>query len=172
MWSVVWKRTGRGFVKEIILLHPDSTKWIEYYHSSSPRRQRCRSQICKTLTASTQTSSGLMVHAATRSFSSKCTQMSPENSNHTVPQFHKYVSKIMVQVPTRTPRIMESRRRRVFIIETRLLIPGILSERRSELDIENLTGNTYSWLWPLWRLLWRALFFDVQIPNAFHRLGC
>jgi len=66
------------------------------------------------------------------------------NSNHTVPQFHKYVSKIMVQVPTRTPRIMESRRRRDLIIETRLLIPGILSERRSELDIENLTGNTYS----------------------------
>jgi len=52
------------------------------------------------------------------------------NSNHTVPQFHKYVSKIMVQVPIRTPRIMESRRRRDLIIETRLLIPGILSERR------------------------------------------
>ena len=41
-------------------------------------------------------------------------------------QRHRYVRMIIVQTPITTPIMMESRRRRDFIIDTRLLMPGIV----------------------------------------------
>ena len=48
------------------------------------------------------------------------------SSAHTSRQCHRYVRMIIVQTPMTTPIMMESRRRRDFIIDTRLLIPGMV----------------------------------------------
>ena len=41
-------------------------------------------------------------------------------------QRHKYVKMIIVQIPMTTPIMMESRRLRDFIIDIRLLMPGMV----------------------------------------------
>ena len=50
-------------------------------------------------------------------------------------QRHRYVSITIVQTPMTTPIMMESRRRRDFIIDTRLFLAGMVPMNNTNSDI-------------------------------------
>jgi hypothetical protein len=86
-------------------------------------------------------------------------------------QFHTYERMMMVQTPIKSPKMIESRRRRDLIIPTRLLIPGILSTNHAS-GISGVARNIHThWgLPPFGHSCWKYLFSGAKIRSVFHML--